>query len=311
LRNLLVGESYLVERVAIKITSPEVPQDCSVLVINKPESDLHSQELRAIREYMARGGRLLILLDDPVKCLRDGHAGEPQLIPWLDAEFGIVVGNDLAVTDRRDSPWEVELRTDNAPFRDVEDGFLDYVGSFSKEHPITGGFDQIMLLQGTRTIGVAEEAREGTVAMELLRTTPDFWAETDIAKLAETGHAKPNEGERNGPLSIAVAAVKLVDPSGASGQARRDARVVVTGDSDLAANGGLDFAGHLNFVLDAIAWLSEQEELIAIRPSSKTDSPLVLTMLEQRTVTWVTTLMTFQAVVFVGLVVFFLRRRHQ
>ena len=134
---------------------------------------------------------------------------------------------------------------------------------------------------------------------------------TYIAKLAGTGQAKPDEGERNGPLSIAVAAVKRVDPTGLDGQTGRDARVVVTGDSDFAANGGLDFAGHLNFVLDSIAWLSEQEELIAIRPSSKTDSPIVLTALQQRTVTWVTTLMTFQAVVAVGLVVYVLRRRHQ
>lgn len=98
---------------------------------------------------------------------------------------------------------------------------------------------------------------------------------------------------------------------GDSGQTR-DARVVVVGDSDFASNGQVAaIPGNLNFLLNVMAWLTENEELIAIRPSGKQDPPVILSDSDQRAIVWVAVLGAVQTVIAAGFVVHLLRRKHQ
>jgi len=57
--------------------------------------------------------------------------------------------------------------------------------------------------------------------------------------------------------------------------------------------------------------LSENEELIAIRPSGKEDPPLFLSPVQQRGVAWVSILLTVQGVILAGLAVYRVRRKNQ
>ncbi len=307
LGNLLTGESYQAERIAIKIGLPEIPKDCDVLVMNNPQGDLLPEEIRALQEYLDAGGRVLLLID-PWKQVRPGVGGGERLRPWLEERYGIIIGSDITITDQKENIWEAELSPDSAPFADIDEGFMEYRGSFRSDHAVTRTCDQTMLLQVNRTVRLAEELPAGVVGTELLRTTPDFWAESDVAKLAEAGEAKKDEGEEEGPLSLAAAVVARsegVEP------ARREARIVVVGNSSFASNGGLQVPGHLNFVLNAIAWLCENEDLIAIRPSGKVDLPVFLSPVEQRAVAWVSILFTVQGVAIVGVGVYLWRRKRQ
>ena len=305
--NLLVGESYSVVQVMIQISDPEVPRDCDILVINRPRGDLHPQELKAIDAYVEQGGRLLFLLD-PWKA-----QPSERLRPWLEKRFGIVVGSDMVVTKEQERIWQVELRNDDKPFANVDDGFMAFRGSYNKEHAITRGFDQVMLLQMARSAARAKVLPDDVAATELLRSTPDFWGETDLTTLKEKGTAVKQPEELAGPVPLAVAAVrrsKMLDETGQP----LSSRVVVVGDSDFAANGQLTAAelpGHLNFLLNTIAWLGERQDLIAIRPSGKTDPPLILSKGEERAVVWISTLLTLQLVVGAGLVVYVLRRKYR
>ena len=42
-----------------------IPEDCSVLVINNPRSDMTAEELSVVSSYLRDGGDVLLLLDDP------------------------------------------------------------------------------------------------------------------------------------------------------------------------------------------------------------------------------------------------------
>ncbi|HEO70562.1 MAG TPA: hypothetical protein ENN80_04815 [Candidatus Hydrogenedentes bacterium] len=312
LKKLLEGESYKTERIAIRLTAPEIPQDCSVLVINGlglhgPTADLHPDEIHAIEEYMDRGGRLVVFLDPWVWRAHDEQAG--QLLPWLAARYGIEVGADVLVSP--ESQWTLELSADPAPF-DQDPTQSAFRGCFNNTHPITRGFDQRMLLRVARTVRATRERPEGVICTELLRTTPDFWAESDVELLFETGKARREPDEPEGPLSVAIAATVRTESAAVEGGPARDARVVVVGDSDFAANGQISvIPGNLNIVLNIMAWLTENEELIAIRPTDKTDPPIILSAKEERTIVWIAVLGTLQAIVAAGLGVHVYRRRRQ
>jgi len=310
--NLLRGESYAVARLLIQISDPEIPQDCDILVINNPLEDLLPQEIRALDAYVERGGRILILLE-PWRSVTTALGQSEQLRPWLEARFGIAVGSDMVITKERERVYQIELRNDDRPFADVDDGFMEFNGAYNKEHGITRGFDLTMLLQTVRSVTIADKVPDDVAASELLRTTPDYWAETDLVGLQERGQAVQHADELAGPIAIAAAAVRRSAQTDEMGQPITG-RIVVVGDSDFAANGQLDageIPGHLNFLLNTVAWLGERQDLIAIRASGKTDPPLILSRGESRAIVWVSTLLTLQLVIAAGLSVYVLRRKYR
>ena len=309
LGNLLSGESYAVERMAIKITDPEVPADCDLLVLNNPSSDLHPVELEAINRYMEGGGRMLILLD-PWRNIAPGAAGSEQLRPWLEKNYGIVVGSDIVVTDAAENRFDIELRNDDAPFAEVEEGAMSFRGCFSKEHPITARFDQTMLLVAARSVSVSQELPEKTGADILVRSLPVFWGETDIERLVKAGVASRDDADLKGPVPLAVAAVRQVDRN-SSPRGRSEARMVVVGDSDFTANSHLSVPGNLNFTLNAVAWLCESEDLLAMRPTALEMTPLMLSDVERRAVAWVAVMLGLQVVLAAALGMVLWRRKHQ
>ncbi len=313
LKLLLEGEAYTTERVAIRITQPEVPADCDVLVVNGvavsgPQSDLHPEEIRAIQEYLDRGGRMLVMID-PWARVRQGGLQQDQFLPWLHRNFGIVVGEDMVVSP--ETGWSVELTPNTSAFPPMgpDDEFR---ASFSQRHSITTDSDQPMVFAVARSVRLEPKLPDGVVGSELLRTPPSFYAETDVVALKETGKAYKSPDEADGPVPVAVAVTTKTDfQVGDTGQTR-DARIVVVGDSDFASNAQLTVVpGNLNFILNAMAWLSENEELIAIRSTGKQDAPVLLTAADRRVVVYAAVLGTLQAVIVVGFIVYLKRRRYQ
>jgi len=306
---LLAGESYQVDRLTIKLSDPQVPADCDVLIIDNLKSDLHPLEMEAIDKFLTAGGRLLVLLD-PWRSVTSGYGGGEQLRPWLERRFAIKVGSDIVITDKSENIWQLELTNDAKPFENTEAGFMQFHGCFNSQHPITQRFDQTVLLKAVRSVDMAEKVPEGVAGFNLLRSTPDFWAETDTEKLLTTGKARLNDGERRGPIPVAVAATQKVPILG-SPKGRGDARIVVVGDSDFTSNTQVVVPGNLNFILNVLAWMNESEDLIAIRPTGHEAVPLVLTGDQRRTAAWVGVMLMLQVVAACGAVVYLLRRKYQ
>lgn len=313
LKQLLLGQAYQAERIGITITHAEVPAGCDILFINGlgvsgAQSDLHPEEIRAVQEFLDRGGRLLVLLDPWQKVISTRNQVE-QLCPWLERRYGIIVGDDMAVSPK--SRWNVEFTADTDLFDDLEmeSGFR---GCFNIRHHITRNFDQNLLFSAARTVRLAQELPDNVVGVELLRTTPDFYAETDLATLTSTGRAGKSPEETEGPLPVAVAVTAKTDFQIGDAGRTRDARIVVVGDTDFASNNQLTvIPGGLNLILNALAWLSEDEELIAIRPTGEEDPPIFLSESDERLVVWISVLGTVQTVVIAGLLMHLCRRKYQ
>ena len=64
-----------------------------------------------------------------------------------------------------------------------------------------------------------------------------------------------------------------------------ETRVVVFGDSDFAANGVLGIQGNRDLFMNTVGWLSQQENLISIRPKEADDRRITLTATQQTNIT--------------------------
>ncbi|MCP4642650.1 MAG: GldG family protein [bacterium] len=313
-RQLLQAESYRAEDFAITTENPRIPADCDILCINRLEANMSGPEIDAIHRYMSDGGRMLALLD--VTAVQGGGP-MPRMafLSWLESRYGIIVGDDVLISTVSDRFGVIDLLPDTAAVNlfgqeDVPD--VEFLGCFSADHKISSNFNQQMSLMLARSVELAPEMPEGTVGTRILRTLPYTWAEKRLEFLTVATAARPEQDpdELVGSIGVAAAVTARTSvPVGDTGRTR-DARIVVMGDTDITADDSVLNSGHLNFLLNATAWLCEHEELIGIRPN-QAQQPIRLTESAEQVVAWVAILGVLQAVVVAGLVAHALRRKYQ
>jgi hypothetical protein len=307
LKARLEAEGYQTDVLTLSLMNPELPKDADVILINGPLLPFRPQEISLFQEYLDGGGRMFMLLDPLMVPL--------SLVPsWLQERYGIVVGNDILFSGLMpDAPTSVFLLPDVGKITSQLTSRTwpdDFPGCFNQRHPITRGFDQEMRLEGSRSVGLVRKLPEKVAGLEILRSLPFTYAEDDLELLREGKYNRePDEPEDAWPVAVAVAA-KTDTPAGDSGRVK-EARLVVVGNGYIASNEGLQYLGHINFVLNCMAWLTETEELIAIRPTGKEDPPILLTSGEEQTIAWISTLGLVQAIALAGIGVHLLRRKYQ
>ena len=164
------------------VAVPDVPADASLLVIAGPQRPFLENELESLGRYIDRGGHLWILIE-PQR--------SSELVAVL-AERGIIVGDDVVI--------DIVVQLLAGPTAGVEPVVSDY--GF---HPITTQFNQNTVFRIVRSVRPAEELPAGITVTELVRTSSNSWAESNVDLVFETGEVD-REGDEEGPVSIAVAA---------------------------------------------------------------------------------------------------------
>jgi ABC-type uncharacterized transport system involved in gliding motility auxiliary subunit len=263
----------------VLITAKTVPDDATIVVIAGPTTDFFPPEIEALNAYVAKGGKVMVLLDPITK----PGAAYPLLTKFL-ADWGITAGNDVVLDA---SGMGQMLGTDaSVP-----------VAAQYPNHPITQGFRVITAYPMARSMTPIEGGAGGRTAQPLVTTGAQSWAEADIASLSSgQGQVAFNadKGDRQGPITMAVAvsAPATVTPPAPSGNASPDAeppptpetRIVAVGDSDFAANLAIGIQGNRDLFMNALNWLSQQENLIALRPRQPEDHRLTLTADQQNSI---------------------------
>jgi len=125
-------------------------------------------------------------------------------------------------------------------------------------------------------------------------------------------------GDKPGPVPLGAAVSAAVDAKAegqtpqtppATGDALKpETRVVVFGDSDFASNAYAGVPGNVNFFANAISWLAQQENLIAIRPTQADDRRVAMTPRQQQ-MTLLTSIFVLPALVFAAGIFTWWRRR--
>ncbi len=166
-------------------------------------------------------------------------------------------------------------------------------------HPITENFKLITAFPLARSVDPVTGGVNGHTPQAFVETSPQSWAETDLASLtsgAEVGYDEA-KGDRLGPIAIAAAlsAPKADEAPAPPDKPADDApkpetRVVVIGDSDFATNSALGIQGNKDLFMNILGWLSQQENLISIRPKDPQDRRVTMTETQQTNVEWLSLL---------------------
>jgi ABC-type uncharacterized transport system involved in gliding motility auxiliary subunit len=287
-------ENYTVDKVVLAQTG-SVPDDAAVVVVAGPRTDFFPNEIDALKKYLAKSGKLLLEIDPPEK------ADSPPFtnLIALAHEWGMQVGNDVVVDA---SGMGRLIGTDESV----------PVAANYPQHPITQRFNYLTAYPLTRSVVPVPGGVDSHVAQTFIETSPRSWGETDLKSLTTTGKVAFDEGKDvKGPVSIAaaVSAAAASDaPKIEADAPKSETRVAVIGDSDFASNSVLGIQGNRDMFMNTIGWLSQQENLIAIRPKEADDRRVTMTAAQQTNVVWLS-LLVIPAFIFGSGVYTWWRRR--
>ena len=263
----LKADNYAFEKLVLA-QSPAVPDGAAAVVVSGPRTDFFPPEIDAIKKYLAKGGKLLVMLDPGTK---KGEANTPNLAALI-AEWGMSVGDDVVV----DASGVGQMFGADASVP---------VAASYPAHPITERFNLMTAYPLARS--VSPVTVDGRTPQSFVETSAQSWAEKNLEGLlaGEQVSLDAATGDRQGPIALAMAvsapvtgaAAPAAPAAGTDAPPTPETRVVVMGDSDFAANFGLGIQGNKDLFMNTMGWLSQQEGLIAVRPRAPQDRRLTMT----------------------------------
>jgi len=266
------------------LEKPEVPKDCTVLVIAGPRFDYLPPAVNAIRSYVEGGGRALIMLDPPLQLGRQNIAENAALAAQLSS-WGVTPQKNLV----------------------LDTSGVGQLFGFSAAVPLVSSYENHAIVREMKGVATAFPLARGldvksggadkATAEKLFSTSENSFASTDLSK----SEIDPGKGTK-GPFTLGAAI------SYNTGQSNSQGRVVVVGSSGFASNSILGFQGNRDLALNMLNWLSSDEELISIRPKDPADNRIMLSRRQMSLLFLTSVVLMPVAIVFAGGMVWWKRR---
>ena len=234
-----------------------IPPDMNAVMIVGPQYDFSDREMKLLRDFWDKQGRILVLLDPA--------ANTPRLRAFLD-EVGVKINDDRLMVFVRTGIQELALT------RDVQVRFLGDSSITKRLADV-----QAIFVGGTSSLTLeANRVRSANIRLEpLIQAEKGYFAETDYNTDDQTKLQADAQKAGNSPLTIAASVEK-----GGSADARvqvNSARLVAISNATFVQDSAImqDQAA-LDFVSGAVNWLLSREQLIGIAP--KIPKPLTFSL---------------------------------
>ncbi len=251
LKDSLSKDDYVVKSISL-LEKAEVPADCTVAVVAGPKNDYQQPQVDAIKKYVEQGGRAMFLLDPPLKI------GKPTADN--DALMNVLQGWGVSV--------DKDLLLDENPVGQLM-GVGPQVALVTNydSHPIVNE------MKGTATgfplaRSMSVKNTDKSTVQKLFESSDSSFATT---KLDSPNVNTTDPSNKKGPLTIAAAGTY------STGKENVEGRFVVVGTSIWTTNSFISFNGNSDLALNAMNWLSSDEDLISIRPKQDEDRKLTMT----------------------------------
>jgi len=282
-KELLGKDDYTAKSISL-LQKAEVPADCTVLVVGGPSGDYQQPEVDAIKKFVEDGGRALLMLDPPLKMGRSEIADNDALSAVLQS-WGVTLDKDLILD-------------------------LNPIGQLAGLGP------QVALVTAYNTHAIVNEMKGSATGFPLSRsldiksggktTVEKLFSSSDTSLATsklDSPNIDPNDPKnKKGPLTIAAAG------SYNTGKENSQGRFVVIGSAAWAANYFINFNGNRDLALNAMNWLSSDEDLISIRPKDREDRRITMTHGQLNVVRITSQFVLPLIVIFAGVSVWWRRR---
>jgi ABC-type uncharacterized transport system involved in gliding motility auxiliary subunit len=251
LKDILAKDQYASKSISL-LEKAEIPADCTVVVIGGPQSEYVQPAVDAIKKYVEQGGRAMILLDAPLK-------------------FGRPTSDNTALTDLLQS-WGVSM--DKNLLLDMSP--VGQLMGLGPEIALVSTYDTHPIVDEMKGTATGFPLSRSLTVKSTDKTTVQKLFESSATSLATTKLDSPNvnpsdPNNKKGPLTIGAAG------SYKTGKENSEGRFVVVGSSAWPANSFITFNGNGDLALNALNWLSSDEDLISIRPKEQENRNVTMT----------------------------------
>jgi ABC-type uncharacterized transport system involved in gliding motility auxiliary subunit len=164
--------------------------------------------------------------------------------------------------------------------------------------PITEGFSGSMtFFPLARTVSVADASKPAPQTVKLLQTSPDSFT---TPKIVGTTVSFDSKTDQRGPLTLGLSAEQTENG--------KQARLVVIGNSEFAANRWVGLQRNGDLFYNTVGWLSQESDLMSIRPKSPANRRVTMTEAQQRMLMWFSLALLPGLVVIAGIWIWWKRR---
>lgn len=280
LKERLEKNNYRTRTISL-IEKPEVPKDCTILLVAGPRFDYLPPAAEAIGKYVSGGGRALIMLDAPVQLGKETVSENKPLTDLL-ASWGVTLNKDLV----------------------VDMSGIGQLFGLSEVVPLVTNYESHAIVRDMKEVATAFplarslEVKNGdkTQVEKLFSTTSNSFATANLS----SAEIRKGDKDKEGPLAIGAAGTYTAQPSAG--------RFVVVGSAGWMANNIVGFNGNRDLALNMFNWLSSDEDLISIRPKEPQDRRLSLNRNQMRVVFYSSVIGLPLLVIAAGLRVWWRRR---
>jgi ABC-type uncharacterized transport system involved in gliding motility auxiliary subunit len=262
----------------------DIPVDCAVVADVGPFSAYSPDEVRVIRDYLVRGGRLLLMYDPQFPITAD--------LQGMLGEVGLEVGDGIVVDPTNHSGTE----QDNVAV------------PYYQRHPIT---DQLALtvFPAPRPIRLLRQTLK-IQATTLATTSQDSYVRagpTAPSAVASTqlvvGSVHGNSSGAHGPTTLAVALQGSWPQSG-----EKQFRLVLIGSASFAANAFFPYASNGDLAVSTFRWLAGDTDTPKLKPMTYAAPEVQLTHREMQVTFVVVEILLPLSVILCGIAVWRTRR---
>lgn len=247
---------------------PSIPSDIKVVMIDGPKYDFSEREMKLLRDFWNKDGRILLLIDPASKT--------PRLSAFLN-ELGVKVDDDRLMAMVKTGIQEVarvrdviaHFLPDNAVTKELADVRAPFIGATS-----------------SLTLESQKVAPANIHLWPLAQAEKGYWGETDYYSDDETLLQYDPAKDKGEPLIIAAAIEK-----GGSADTRvqiNSARLIVVANSTFIQNDALTQGQQgLDFLSSSLNWLLSREQLIGIAPKIPQTLTFMLEPQTLRSLRWI------------------------
>ncbi len=252
LKEALASDNYETQTIDL-LQKTEVPGTCTVLVVGGPTRNYEQPQVDAIKKYVEAGGRAFFMLSPPLKVGRFQIADNDALANLLQS-WGVTLEKNLVLDQNQIAQ-------------------------------IFGLGPEVALVTSYGSQPIVNEIKRTATGFPLSRPLEiKSTDKTSVEKLFEssgTSVATPklntprinmsDPSNKKGPLTLGAAGTYNTGKEGTQG------RFVVVGSGDWADNQYINFNGNADLALNAVNWLSSDEDLISIRPKPPENRRVTMT----------------------------------